>query len=1562
MRWRRRAIATIVVLSLTLATHPWQVLAQQALDCGVNGFCVSGNVNNLLGLPQGTLKIVGYQPWDYVIHPPKPGAVLEQPWREAAASWRPLEAEARATLSALHGVPNDFRLPHAAASELRTQMLLRLIAIAQRKSQGGTLTDLEQDALDAFEALIVARRVLIAQKAVDEYARWTSDPCHYTVPVMPNGQSFGFDQYDPGPACAVGLPSTSGPPRPPTADQFKAYGAALAIGSFISADREAAWKDFDQAMAFNVGVLSAAVVGGVATILAITVPAVSTTFALIAGSSATFAFFTPTIVGGAYAAATSAGLVGTAVAGALPAFVIIAVVVAALYIVQFAEDQSILPELQQTLAEARVAPSIWALSQDSSTFGELLTTFLIPTSPDWTDAERVQADAARLGPGQRAAGDPGFSIDGVFHDTLHTWNSDGLLQETFMSQGWFVTRTRSSSGNWGPWRWALTLDYRSGTLSATSTRIAGIQPAGFIDTLRSTTAAPPPAAKTTQLFILDELLRSKTVTWTGNRTPVLAPQVSQAPTVGIPVTFTANASDPDSGQAIAGIRWYIEDPTYDPPRKSFDECSFTPPGKVDPLTGFVYQCPWRLVEDNAGAGVQHIYARPGTWGVRVMAMDSEGGVGSHQWTIEINNLAPDLVITQIPFFALPPSVPSITEGQTASIVGTVNYPGLGDGSWGALTTLIVEWGDGTVTRRAYPCGASDLNDPDGRQIESDRTCVLNFGSGGAASTYVPTPFEGPLPNGPWPFQFTHTYVHNPERPIPTPAQVKVYAMTSLGARTDTRRYGVTVNNVPTTVEPAPVCPFLPLGSILMCLRPYGDHRTIPVGTEIDLRARLFDLSGTSHFVTVTWGDGTSSANTVACGGPLCPESVPNVATWSAPPGGTAPRYFGFTHVYDTLGTHHVTLGLDDGAPNGKVTSATTVSVFGVATPTGPVEVRAGDPVAYEFDSFTPAGYTANVMPICTGGTASDLTASGFTCVFADVATPTATTVEVGAVIAGYTFSRALNVRVLPRPPIIPGPTDPPDPPNARPAIGAVANQTIRQNTTLAPVSFTVDDADGTPAALTVTAISSNQAVVPDGNLILGGSGATRTIALTPAAGVHGATTVTLTVSDGVDTASTTFIVSVVDATVHLAEGATGPFFDTDILIANPNAVDAPVEITFLREDGGPVTLARTLPATSRTTIRVDDIPELESTTFSTMATSINLLPIVVERTMQWDATGYGAHTETATAGAASEWYFAEGAAGYFSTFFLLANPHATPNTARVTFYREGAPEIVREYVLTPGSRTTIEASADPELRDWTFGTRVVFALPGAAERAMYFGREPLWQGGTASAGVTAPAREWFLAEGATGSYFTTYVLLANPNAAPAAVTLTYLSAGGPPVVREVTLAAGERLTRNVALEDPTLASAAVATRVTASLPIVVERSQYWGEAGWIEGHSSAGVRAAGTRWGFAEGRVGGTASAQTYVLIANPGAQSAMITATFLRTDGTTIVKTFDVAPESRFNIAVTGPGSSVSELADESFGIVIDSTQPVAVERSLYMNAGGVTWASGTNASGTPLPSGIVP
>ncbi len=92
-------------------------------------------------------------------------------------------------------------------------------------------------------------------------------------------------------------------------------------------------------------------------------------------------------------------------------------------------------------------------------------------------------------------------------------------------------------------------------------------------------------------------------------------------------------------------------------------------------------------------------------------------------------------------------------------------------------------------------------------------------------------------------------------------------------------------------------------------------------------------------------------------------------------------------------------------------------------------------------------------------------------------------------------------------------------------------------------------------------------------------------------------------------------------------------------------VDAPVTIDFLRADGTSVVVNRTLAPLSRTTIAVDEVPGLESTALSTRVTSTGGVPIVVERTMRWDASGYGAHTEKATAGTASEWYFAEGRAG-----------------------------------------------------------------------------------------------------------------------------------------------------------------------------------------------------------------------------------------------------------------------------------------------------------------------------
>ena len=64
----------------------------------------------------------------------------------------------------------------------------------------------------------------------------------------------------------------------------------------------------------------------------------------------------------------------------------------------------------------------------------------------------------------------------------------------------------------------------------------------------------------------------------------------------------------------------------------------------------------------------------------------------------------------------------------------------------------------------------------------------------------------------------------------------------------------------------------------------------------------------------------------------------------------------------------------------------------------------------------------------------------------------------------------------------------------------------------------------------MSATSSDQAVLPNGNILLGGSGASRTLNATPVAA--GSVTVTVTVSDGSLQARETFVLTV----IHVAPG------------------------------------------------------------------------------------------------------------------------------------------------------------------------------------------------------------------------------------------------------------------------------------------------------------------------------------------------------------------------------------------------------------------------------------------
>jgi len=124
--------------------------------------------------------------------------------------------------------------------------------------------------------------------------------------------------------------------------------------------------------------------------------------------------------------------------------------------------------------------------------------------------------------------------------------------------------------------------------------------------------------------------------------------------------------------------------------------------------------------------------------------------------------------------------------------------------------------------------------------------------------------------------------------------------------------------------------------------------------------------------------------------------------------------------------------------------------------------------------------------------------------------------------------------------------------NLTPTIGAIANQSCERDASVGPIAFSVGDYETPAADLVVTASSSNTTLLPLAGIALGGSGADRTVTLTPAAGQAGVVTVTIEVSDGNTSAFSAFTLTVTappepasvvvsPSNVQLAPGATRTF-------------------------------------------------------------------------------------------------------------------------------------------------------------------------------------------------------------------------------------------------------------------------------------------------------------------------------------------------------------------------------------------------------------------------------------
>ena len=131
----------------------------------------------------------------------------------------------------------------------------------------------------------------------------------------------------------------------------------------------------------------------------------------------------------------------------------------------------------------------------------------------------------------------------------------------------------------------------------------------------------------------------------------------------------------------------------------------------------------------------------------------------------------------------------------------------------------------------------------------------------------------------------------------------------------------------------------------------------------------------------------------------------------------------------------------------------------------------------------------------------------------------------------------------------------------------------------------------------------------------------------------------------------------------------------------------------------------------------------------------------------------------------------------------------------------------------------------------------------------------------------------------------------------------------------------------------------------------VERSLTWGASpdAIYGSHGETATPSPSTTWFLAEGST--VLGFDLFYLLQNPQATTAHATVNFLLPSGTTISRTYTLAPGSRTTIYV----NQVEGLDETDVSGGISADAPIVVERAMYRSLPGQPFALGTNSMGVP-------
>lgn len=318
---------------------------------------------------------------------------------------------------------------------------------------------------------------------------------------------------------------------------------------------------------------------------------------------------------------------------------------------------------------------------------------------------------------------------------------------------------------------------------------------------------------------------------------------------------------------------------------------------------------------------------------------------------------------------------------------------------------------------------------------------------------------------------------------------------------------------------------------------------------------------------------------------------------------------------------------------------------------------------------------------------------------------------------------------------------------------------------------------------------------------------------------------------------------------------------------------------------------------------------------------------------------------TVYGGKGANWYFAEGFTGLgWSTELHLLNDNLEAATVNVTYLLDGGAPVTRTLSIQPQSVRVLDASnlAEGPGPDVAFGVKIAASIPIVAEEQMFAGASGDFAHGTQ--GATQLLSAWYFAEGFTQFGWQTFVLVANPSANDASVTITYQIQGGAPVQKTVSVPAG---TRHTFLGHVDVPDQAFSVQVTSTVPLVAEMSMYDPARGIA--HRAIGVGAGASSWSLGEGFTG--AGWETYISVGNIYIQDLQVTATYLIDGEPPVSRTINVPAHSRGTFIAQSLETGVGP--GKAFGVLVTSPNgPIVVQEVLIDPSNGASRANSTMAS----------